>query len=586
MIASWMLYALSISALVTVAALAVERVLIARGQPTRFVWMAATLLSIAWPLGPIVARLLPAAPRPVRVMPFTIVVDVSPNTPTPVDYALLIDRALIALWVALSVLLAVRLLHGIARVAQTRSAWKRGRVNGVRVKLSDNVGPAVVGLRSMEVVLPEWILTLDEPLRALVLRHEEEHRAARDPYLLFGAAIAVALLPWNAALWFQARRLRLAIEMDCDERVLRAHPSPERYGMLILTIAQRRSMAPALFAPMMTEPTTNLERRIIAMKNRTRRVATKSAIGGMAVAVGMLAFASSLQSAGTNFPTPKVPKAIVQAATAVLPVVLPETIPVKKPTIVKPLGKNEVLKLDSVRTEAPRGNPAPRYPDILKSANVEGAVIVRFSTNDQGRVDDNSISILSSTHPLFSQSVISNLKNWKDVPNQTFQRPFVFVLSGLTGKELGSADIPGGAVVIMGVSDAAGNVAPTVAPAGPTRVSDNQTYFEFQVEKTAQPVAGNPSPRYPDMLRTANVEGEVLAQFVLNTDGTPDMSTFKVLKSTHDLFTASVMSALPNMRFYPASVGGKVVKQVIQMPFQFNLSKGATNGTPTPPPVR
>jgi protein TonB len=78
----------------------------------------------------------------------------------------------------------------------------------------------------------------------------------------------------------------------------------------------------------------------------------------------------------------------------------------------------------------------------------------------------------------------------------------------------------------------------------------------------------------------------VLAQFVLNTDGHPDMSTFKVLKSTHDLFTASVMSALPNMRFYPASVGGKEVKQLIQMPFQFNLAKGTTNGTPTPPPAR
>ena len=39
------------------------------------------------------------------------------------------------------------------------------------------------------------------------------------------------------------------------------------------------------------------------------------------------------------------------------------------------------------------------------------------------------------------------------------------------------------------------------------------------------------------MLRSANVEGEVLAQFVVDTTGRADMSTFKVLKSTHELFT-------------------------------------------------
>jgi hypothetical protein len=30
---------------------------------------------------------------------------------------------------------------------------------------------------------------------------------------------------------------------------------------------------------------------------------------------------------------------------------------------------------------------------------------------------------------------------------------------------------------------------------------------------------------------------------------------------------------LPNMKFYPAEVGGKKVKQLVQMPFQFSLTK-------------
>jgi protein TonB len=75
------------------------------------------------------------------------------------------------------------------------------------------------------------------------------------------------------------------------------------------------------------------------------------------------------------------------------------------------------------------------------------------------------------------------------------------------------------------------------------------------------------------MLRSANVEGEVLAQFVVDTLGRAGMQTFKVLKSSHDLFTNSVKSALSNMRFYPAEVGGRKVKQLVQMPFQFTLTK-------------
>ena len=120
----------------------------------------------------------------------------------------------------------------------------------------------------------------------------------------------------------------------------------------------------------------------------------------------------------------------------------------------------------------------------------------------------------------------------------------------------------------------AGGIAKGVVGGTAPVANENQTYFEFQVEKQVSPFPGNPSPRYPDMLRSANVEGEVLAQFVVDTTGRADMSQFKVLKSTHDLFTNAVRASLPNMKFYPAEVGGKKVKQLVQMPFQFSLTKG------------
>ena len=101
----------------------------------------------------------------------------------------------------------------------------------------------------------------------------------------------------------------------------------------------------------------------------------------------------------------------------------------------------------------------------------------------------------------------------------------------------------------------------------------DQTYFEFQVEKQVAPAPGNAGPRYPDMLRSANVEGEVLVQFVVDTSGRADMGTFKVLKTSHDLFTNSVRQALGQMRFYPAEIGGRKVKQLVQQPFNFTLTR-------------
>lgn len=61
----------------------------------------------------------------------------------------------------------------------------------------------------------------------------------------------------------------------------------------------------------------------------------------------------------------------------------------------------------------------------------------------------------------------------------------------------------------------------------PTRVTSNQSYFEFQVEKQAQLLPNNTAPRYPDQLRVAHVEGSVKTQFVVDTAGLPIMETVR-----------------------------------------------------------
>lgn len=133
----------------------------------------------------------------------------------------------------------------------------------------------------------------------------------------------------------------------------------------------------------------------------------------------------------------------------------------------------------------------------------------------------------------------------------------------LTKKIIDEADFSGKGVA-GGSSKGVGNGPP---------VNSDQPFFEFQVEKPAMAAPGSASPRYPDILRSAGVEGEAQVQFVVDTTGRADMATFKVLKATHELFAAAVRNTLPNMRFIPAEVGGRKVKQLVQQPFVFAISK-------------
>jgi periplasmic protein TonB len=108
---------------------------------------------------------------------------------------------------------------------------------------------------------------------------------------------------------------------------------------------------------------------------------------------------------------------------------------------------------------------------------------------------------------------------------------------------------------------------------GGTGPVTNQTYFEFQVEKPAEMLPESPKPKYPSVLESSGIAGEVQAQFVVNTQGRADLDQFKVLKSTNELFTQAVKNVLPRMKFSPAMIGGKPVNQLVQQSFQFAVPR-------------
>ena len=532
MIASWMLSAILFTALLGGAAAFAESALRNAERQARWAWLTALAAGVTWPiLAPLLRRAIHDSPPMLDVAVAMPNVQVVPDALSGHPVARWIDAALLSLWAVASIVVIARLIHAVVLLRRIRRASEPRIVDEVPVLITDEIGPAVIGVIQPRVLIPASLLELDRPLRRLALRHELEHGRAHDQLALVGSAVALALVPWNLPLWWIVRRYRLAIEIDCDARVLADEPNARQYGQLLMLISQRAG-APTL-APMLAASRSHLERRIAAMvsltsQGRRRRIAS-ALVGAVVVAI---AACSSRISDGIAGPKPEV------AARATTPV-----------NADQPWFEFQVTK---VAQQIP-GTGKLRYPDVLRAANVEGEVLAQFVVTADGVVEPGTFKELRSSDPLFTEAVKANLASMKFYPamvrgtrvKQLVQQPFTFSLTK--------------------------SISPNAPP--PTSSTTPAPFFEFQADRLAEQIPGTGNIRYPDQLRTANVEGEVLAQFVVDADGRYLDGSFKVLKSTNPLFDEAVKNSLPNMRFTPAMVKGKAIRQLMQLPFTFSLSK-------------
>ena len=288
MIAAWMLYSVVISALVLVAAVPLERLVRAAGGATRRVWSGALLLAALLPVAGVVLKDSAAA---VELDDALVVASPSAGVVmNGVDLLSVLDGALLAGWALLSTLLASALVGGLVATALRARRWRAGEIDGVPVLRSRDVGPAVIGVLRHRIVVPAWTASLDEAQRSMLLRHEQEHVKAGDPTLLLLTASLVAALPWNPLLWVMAARVRLAVETDCDRRVLRGSERELRgYAELLLSVGARRSRAAYGVGFSLGRPF--LEQRIDRMTERGTRTTRAHTVLIVLGARGVLAAA-------------------------------------------------------------------------------------------------------------------------------------------------------------------------------------------------------------------------------------------------------------------------------------------------------
>src|SRR5262245_1934805 len=66
-----------------------------------------------------------------------------------------------------------------------------------------------------------------------------------------------------------------------------------------------------------------------------------------------------------------------------------------------------------------------------------------------------------------------------------------------------------------------------------TATTSSDTYIAAEVDEAVVPVL-IPAPRYPAALRAAAIEGEIIAQYVVDTTGRVEPGSWKVLRASHD----------------------------------------------------
>jgi protein TonB len=73
------------------------------------------------------------------------------------------------------------------------------------------------------------------------------------------------------------------------------------------------------------------------------------------------------------------------------------------------------------------------------------------------------------------------------------------------------------------------------------------------------------------MLRDSGTNGNVVIRFVIDTLGRAELGDVTVVESSHSLFTDAVRAALVDYRFAPGEIGGRKVRTMVQMPFNFRV---------------
>lgn len=529
MIAAVMLYALAVGLLVGAIGMMADRAAALTRLPRRWIWSVVLVASIALPLSTpwrtvrdatataptLGGASLTESPRAAAgaYRWTTLSGRVRATVRAVVTSSQQFDTMLAAVWIAGSMLVALVYGAGRLAIARRRRHWREAVVSGVAVLIAPDTGPAVVGLRSPRVVLPEWALDLDGPSMNLVLRHECAHVRAGDPWLIHLAGAVLWLMPWNPVTWWIAARLRLAVELDCDARVVGSsqHATPGQeavaYGELLLAVVARQPQTNLPVAPALVEASSIVARRIAALFPATVRFA---GLRAAAAASGCLALAAIVGLV----PLPPRVSDVAVANVAAAPAVdagISSLSRTSSPPLAPPLDRNPVAI----------AAPPTSSPDSTRDISTSRAP---GPEPQRGPLEPVNSVFIEPTPPLFAAS-------------------------------RGNVTLPAAPMRPMPAPPTPDRAAPAYATTTPGLIAPQP----IRVER----------PRYTSEAMRERLSGRVVVEAAVGADGV--VTAARVIESLDDGLDQAALAAARQWLFRPATLDGKPVPVVVPVELTFQI---------------
>lgn len=222
------------------------------------------------------------------------------------------------------------------------------------------------------------------------------------------------------------------------------------------------------------------------------------------------------------------------------------------------------------RSTAERGT----VPSVLLHLGVIAAMIVATQTTETFEAPGESrivplfaptISPPQPTAPTRPQPAPTTPTPAPEVPAVPIEAPAV------------PSDVPTGIPVEAPAAPVSGgsvdpNALPSTDVGTPVGLVSGSTAYDADgVDVAVRMLRNSPLPRYPDILRQSGVAGRVRVRFVVGTDGRAELGTVEILEHSHAAFADAVRHVIPRLRFTPARVGTRSVRQVVEIPFGFEL---------------
>lgn len=582
MIAAWMAYTFFVGAFAAAAAWVLEQLLRSHRLPARGVWLGGLALSLSWPVWTAFrpeAMAVPAGPPPetgvISLEPLTLQVGAR-------SIWTLLDRPLVWAWVLASGVLLGLVVILLLRTRLLRRRWKGEEAGGREILVSEDWGPAVVGLLRPQIVLPRWCRSMPESELRLILDHEAEHLEAGDLRVLALAGFFPVLLPWSLPTWWMWHRLRLAVEGDCDLRVLRRNPRATRAYMELLLEVGRGLPKGRFAAAMLSEPERTLARRIRTMTMPLPKRPLLRGILLVGAGLILIGVACAVPTPTALDDDPELPavEAVVTEETPALSEAARQLMefPTFTPFTVPP----QLLNREEVAAALEE-----EYPPLVRDAGIGGTVTVWFFVDEAGTVRNTRVDE-SSGHQALDEAALrvaarvrfsAALNRDEPVP-VWIALPITFSTSpDDVPTRTGAGSVPepplddpvdaldtGGRVAGAGAPGTSAEAPPAEAD-----LLDAPTFTPFTVRPNItnrEVVARALEAEYPPLLRDAGIGGTATAWFFLDQAGTVQRVLLKD-SSGHKALDDAAVRVARQIEFTPALKGDKPVPVWIALPITF-----------------